>query len=823
MHRSGTTSRPLVACLVPARNAERDLPGWLASVRRFADAVVALDDGSTDRTGELLRADPLVVDVLSNAPRPTAAGWDDSANRRRLLEAANEFRPRWIVFLDADERIDAADAYSLRRFLEADALPQFAYGFQHYRTWGRSRCDPMATYVWRAFAWTPGLELPAERLHFDPIPVSIPRNAWLPTTVRLRHLAAADRARMSARVRKYAEADPERRYPTNFGGLDEPPPTTIPWPRRPAGLPALVPGAELERTRDLLGPEQPLLACLLPVRNGERDLPGWFVAVRPLADAVLALDDGSTDRTGELLEREPLVRVLLRNTRRETHVGWDDRANRQALLRAAGKLRPRWVLYLDADERISPDDAAALRAFLASGEAEPDRAYGFLVHRVSEDLATWDRAGLWAFRLFAWRPEVTLPEGRLHAVPVPEWIKPERYTRTTIRIQHLGGATRGRREDRFRKYAEADPMREWQPDYTALLEPPGLPNPWERRPPDLPVLVPDARRQVDLLGMRGDETDLDVESPALSVIVISQNDEDRIERALRSIMSQEVPETFEVIVVVSGHDRTAKIVLEHFPEVTLVELDRPALPGEARNAGLAVARGDYVSFPGSHTELHPGSLAARLRAHREGHPMITGTTLNGTDTPAGWASYFLDHSTVLPGRPDGLVPAPPAHCSYERELLMEVGGFPERLRAGEDTVVNHALYLLGARAWREAGVRIVHASPCRTPARLLAHHFVRGRAQARILLEHIVRDGPMLNRDELRHIGPGYLPYRLGLTARNVERWGGPELREHFRRVRPLVAAGAAAAWAGLWFQLLKPARGKLRVLLGGRGWVRSR
>ena len=31
--------------------------------------------------------------------------------------------------------------------------------------------------------------------------------------------------------------------------------------------------------------------------------------------------------------------------------------------------------------------------------------------------------------------------------------------------------------------------------------------------------------------------------------------------------------------------------------------------------------------------------------------MVTGTTLNGNRTPAGWASYFLDHSAVLPGRP----------------------------------------------------------------------------------------------------------------------------------------------------------------------------
>ena len=68
------------------------------------------------------------------------------------------------------------------------------------------------------------------------------------------------------------------------------------------------------------------------------------------------------------------------------------------------------------------------------------------------------------------------------------------------------------------------------------------------------------------------------------------------------------------------------------------------------NAGLAVARGRFVSFPGSHVELVAGSLAARLAAHESGYAMVTGTVLNGTLTPAGWAAYFLEHTPALPGR-----------------------------------------------------------------------------------------------------------------------------------------------------------------------------
>ena len=83
-----------------------------------------------------------------------------------------------------------------------------------------------------------------------------------------------------------------------------------------------------------------------------------------------------------------------------------------------------------------------------------------------------------------------------------------------------------------------------------------------------------------------------------------------------------------------------------------------------------------MSFPGSHVKLPPGSLAARIRAHQEGHALVTGTTLNGTHTRSGWASYFLDHSSVLPGRPSQRLTGPPAHCSYIRDHLLAATAKP---------------------------------------------------------------------------------------------------------------------------------------------------
>ncbi len=568
------------------------------------------------------------------------------------------------------------------------------------------------------------------------------------------------------------------------------------------------------------------VVCLLPARNAAGDLPGFFASAARVCDAVVALDDGSTDETGALLRGNPLVATLLTNRTRPDYRTWDDAGNRNRLFEAAGALDPIWIISLDADERIDAGDAAALRQFLAT-DALPGCAYGFRHVPMRGDGERFLPRYQWVYRLFAYEPGQRFPDRRLHFPPIPTSIPRALWLRTTLRIQHLGGMTEERRSNRFQKYLEADPAREFQAEYGHLLHTPapGELRRWEPRPAGLPVLLGEAtgdRRQAteDTTEDQGDRGDLLLTPdacrlpPSLSAIVIAQNDEGTIARTVGSVVEQECPEPFEVIVVTSGRDRTAAIVRERFPEVTVVELPAPALPGEARNAGLRVARGTYVSFPGSHVELPPVSLAARLRAHRRGYAMVTGVALNGTPTRAGWASYFLDHAEGLPGQRPAELNGPPAHCSYARLPLLEVGGFPEGVRTGEDTAVNRALVRRGYVALRDPAVRFVHRSPCRTPWRLVRHHFRRGRGWGRLLLADYRDRGGLLNRQVLSSRLVHHLPRRLGRIRTNVG-MAESEYQTAYRQARPLIALGAVASWLGMWFEVARPGPGKGAMLWG--------
>ncbi len=110
----------------------------------------------------------------------------------------------------------------------------------------------------------------------------------------------------------------------------------------------------------------PRLSAVLIVHNEERHLPDCLRSLEGLADEIVVLDDGSKDATIEIA-RAAGARV--------EHRPFDDfgRQFQAALDLATGD----WVFQIDADERVSPELAASMRAVLDS----PSPLEGYWVRR----------------------------------------------------------------------------------------------------------------------------------------------------------------------------------------------------------------------------------------------------------------------------------------------------------------------------------------------------------------------------------------------------------------------------------------------------------
>ncbi len=129
-------------------------------------------------------------------------------------------------------------------------------------------------------------------------------------------------------------------------------------------------------------------ACIIAC-NEERDLPRCLASVAFADEIVVLVDSRSGDAT-EKLAREAGARVEIR-----PYEGNIEQKN-AALALASGD----WVLALDADEALSDELAAEMRAFVAA----PGARSGMEINRVTWHLGRWIRHGEffpdWQLRLF---------------------------------------------------------------------------------------------------------------------------------------------------------------------------------------------------------------------------------------------------------------------------------------------------------------------------------------------------------------------------------------------------------------------------------------
>ncbi|HEY3990289.1 MAG TPA: glycosyltransferase family 2 protein [Acidobacteriaceae bacterium] len=133
-------------------------------------------------------------------------------------------------------------------------------------------------------------------------------------------------------------------------------------------------------------------------------------------------------------------------------------------------------------------------------------------------------------------------------------------------------------------------------------------------------------------------------SARVSVVIPTRNRPELVRRAVESVLAQTYRD-FEIIVVIDGPDAMTEAALGEFtdPRLRLLALAESQGGSDARNAGIAAAKGEWVAFLDDDDEWLPEKLARQL-AHSAARP----------ERPVFLASRFIERSElgdrILPRR-----------------------------------------------------------------------------------------------------------------------------------------------------------------------------
>ena len=200
----------------------------------------------------------------------------------------------------------------------------------------------------------------------------------------------------------------------------------------------------------------------------------------------------------------------------------------------------------------------------------------------------------------------------------------------------------------------------------------------------------------------------------LSIVIPAFNEERLIARCLQSIATSLIENstpafTSEIIVVDNNStDNTANLARQAGAQVVFEPINQI---GRARNAGAAVATGDWLLFLDADSVLNPKLLADILRLIEDGKSVGCGSTLHMHGLPwwASWTLQLWTAASILFRWAAG------ALVVCRSDAFRDVGGFTQELYAGDEISLSEQLKKWGRQ--RGLQFRILTQHPLETSSR----------------------------------------------------------------------------------------------------------
>ena len=203
--------------------------------------------------------------------------------------------------------------------------------------------------------------------------------------------------------------------------------------------------------------------------------------------------------------------------------------------------------------------------------------------------------------------------------------------------------------------------------------------------------------------------------PAISLILATIGDDDRLADLLASLRSQTFRDFETIIVDQSGDDRVERIVDAHGQALVITHVRHARGLSRSRNAGLRLARGRIIGFPDDDCWYDAG-LLDRVQRFLHGHADVDGVTGRAVFDPS-------EHPPARFARRAGWVVAAKVwtqgiSCTIflRHGLVARIGPFDESIGLGADTpwiAGEESDYLLRAvearaRVWYDPALTVHH-------------------------------------------------------------------------------------------------------------------
>jgi GT2 family glycosyltransferase len=281
----------------------------------------------------------------------------------------------------------------------------------------------------------------------------------------------------------------------------------------------------------------------------------------------------------------------------------------------------------------------------------------------------------------------------------------------------------------------------------------------------------------------------------VSVIVVAYRANDTIHECLRSLLAQTSSAPFEVIVVESSADGTAEALRGAYPKVQVLKSDRRRYPGEGRNIGIGVARGQILAFLDADCTVERDWISTVARAHAGSDRLVVGGIIdNGArDRLVSWAYYFCEFNLWLPSARPRLIPEIAGCClSMKRSAFDRYGPFLTGTYCA-DTAFLRDMHRDGHLVQFIPAVRVYHRVVSCGLGHFLAHIFHHRKAYAQVTARQLRFSRP---KRALWAASEVLLPpLLLLLIASRVARSGYSW--KWFLAASPLVLTGIVARCAG--------------------------